>query len=81
VSDNPFPDSRPLTAADIGEPTGWNLYGHPDAEPFAFVAAGDTTNPYYAFVALSDRVEWRRCDCPWWHKLPFVGRFVHSELP
>ncbi len=24
---------------------------------------------------------WRRCDCPWWHRLPLVGRFVHSDLP
>jgi hypothetical protein len=26
-------------------------------------------------------LSWRRCDCPWWHRLPFAGRFVHSDLP
>jgi len=35
----------------------------------------------WEFVSLSDRVKWVRCKCPWWHRLPFAGRFVHSELP
>lgn len=35
----------------------------------------------WAFMALSDQLVWEYCPCPWWHRLPFVGRRVHSDLP
>ena len=48
-----------------------------DLEPLA----GDDVSRYYEFAAMSDQVTWNRCDCPWWHRLPLVGRFTHSLLP
>ena len=62
---NPFPGSRPLTAADIA------ACPQPEERP----------DGLWQFVSLSDQVTWRRCDCPWWHRLPFAGRFVHARLP
>ena len=47
------------------QPAGWHLYG--SARPDA--------EPF-AYIAADEL-----CDCPWWHRLPFVGRFVHSDLP
>lgn len=35
----------------------------------------------YAFIGLSDQLIWERCPCPWWHRLPLVGRYVHVDLP
>ncbi len=64
-SGNPFPDSRPLRELIEGEPTTHEL--PPDAP--------------WRFMGVSSLVTWQRCDCPWWHRLPFVGRFVHSDLP
>jgi len=60
-----FPDSRPLSELIEGESATHEL--PPDAP--------------YRFMAVSPTITWQRCDCPWWHRLPFVGRFVHSDLP
>ena len=35
----------------------------------------------WAFMSLSDQLTWVRCQCPWWHRLPFAARRVHSDLP
>lgn len=65
VNSNPFPDSRPLRELIESEPTTYEL--PPDAP--------------WRFIGVSSMVTWQRCDCPWWHRLPFVGRLVHSDLP
>ena len=65
VSGSPFPDSRPLRELIEGEPATYEL--PPDAP--------------WRFMHVSSLVSWQRCDCPWWHRLPFVSRFVHSDLP
>ena len=65
MESNPFPDSRPLSELIEGEPATCEL--PPDAP--------------WRFMHVSSLVTWQYCDCPWWHRLPFAGRFVHSELP
>ena len=62
---NPFPDSRPLSELIEGEPAVYEL--PPDAS--------------WRFVGVTPMISWQRCACPWWHRLPFVGRFVHLDLP
>ena len=65
MSGSLFPDSRPL--AELIEDEGGTYELPPDAP--------------WQFVSVSPMISWVRCDCPWWHRLPFAGRFVHSDLP
>ena len=65
MNDNPFPDSRPLSELITGEPSLTEL--PPDAP--------------WRFMGVSPQVSWVRCNCPWWHRLPFISRRVHSDLP
>lgn len=78
MSESPFPDSRP------------HVEGGPDAPYFspadllAVAATGpDMTGAVVEFEPVPGgfTLNWYRCDCPWWHRLPLVGRFVHSDLP
>lgn len=51
-------ENAPIESPDSDlRPLGWALYGSasPGATPFAYVASGDTSNPYYEFVASADR--------------------------
>ena len=47
-------------------------YTLPEPEP---------TGTGWYFADVSDQLLWVRCRCPWWHRLPFVSRRVHSDLP
>ena len=70
-AEGPFPGSRPLTADDIALGEMLHAILNPESPP----------GPPYVHMLTSDLVTWSRCRCPWWHHLPFVGRFVHAELP
>lgn len=59
------PGTDGIISAEAQEPLGWNLYGVSADRPFAYVAAGDTTHPYYGFVAGMDRTP--RPRNPRWH--------------
>ena len=55
----------------------------PDSMPLSSLA-GQVEFVYgtpYAVMSVTDQHVWVRCECPWWHRLPFVGRRVHEDLP
>jgi hypothetical protein len=63
-----FPGSQPLS----------KLIQRAEGEAATYELPPDAP---WRFMGVTPLVSWVRCDCLWWHRLPFVGRFVHSELP